>query len=233
MISIGLDDTDSLDSRGTNQLAKFLVRSVLADYRCLRIVRHQLFFDERIPYTSKNGSASIWLDEPADVDYENLFQLLSQAIRNDFVHGSDPGLCLTNHVPQSIVDFGQRCQQTIVTMEEATKLASTCGIRLAGLGGTNGGVIGALAAVGLAATNNDGRIVQLGNATDEISGVHPIARLSDCSVNVIDRTGATVSAGLVDVGKKLRPNLRNGRTVLFVEPIGSPRDAQWKALKVN
>jgi hypothetical protein len=39
---------------------------------------------------------------------------------------------------------------------------------------------------------------------------------------------------MVDVGKKLRPNLRGGRFVLFVEPAGADGDngAQWRAIKL-
>ena len=38
----------------------------------------------------------------------------------------------------------------LVTIDDALRVAQECGLLLQGLGGTNGGVIGALAAVGLA-----------------------------------------------------------------------------------
>ena len=56
MIYVGIDDTDTVDTPGTNQLAKALVMRLARDYECVSIVRHQLLFDPRIPYTSKNGS---------------------------------------------------------------------------------------------------------------------------------------------------------------------------------
>ena len=232
MILIGLDDTDTADSRGTNQLAKLLVRTVLADYHCLRIVRHQLLFDERIPFTSKNGSASIWLDGSPDVA-RSLFPRLREAMLGEYIVGSDPGLCLAADVPEPIVEFGLRCQQEIVTMGEAQRLAAVTGVQLAGLGGTNGGIIGALAAVGLAATNNDGRIVHTSHSNDELSGVQRVDLLQDYGVAVVDPSGREVRTGQVDVGKKLRPNLRDGRSVLFVEPVGSAPCELWRALKLH
>ena len=112
MIFIGLDDTDSPDSRGTNQLAKAIVRTVLSKHRCVRIVRHQLLLDDRVPYTSKNGSASIWLetdsDAAADHELDELFEKVRVAMLENFVDGSDPGLCITDNVPAEVISFGQR-----------------------------------------------------------------------------------------------------------------------------
>ena len=63
MIYVGIDDTDVLDTPGTNQLARALVKHVAGQCRCTLIVRHQLLDDPRVPYTSHNGSASV-LFEP-------------------------------------------------------------------------------------------------------------------------------------------------------------------------
>jgi hypothetical protein len=40
-----------------------------------------------------------------------------------------------------------------------------------------------------------------------------------------------VSRGVVDLGKRLRPNLRDGRTVLYVAP-GGAGEAEWIAQRV-
>ena len=61
MIYVGLDDTDTLDSPGTNQIAKAIVRDLADRFECVLILRHQLLDDPRVPYTSKNGSASVLL----------------------------------------------------------------------------------------------------------------------------------------------------------------------------
>jgi hypothetical protein len=62
MIFAGIDDTDTLDSPGTNHVARGIAAEVASAYQCLRIVRHQLLFDSRIPYTSKNSCCSLWFE---------------------------------------------------------------------------------------------------------------------------------------------------------------------------
>lgn len=284
MIHVGLDDTDILDTPGTNQLARALVREVANTYRCLRITRHQLLDDPRVPFTSHNGSASIllepvrkvawdsvpgmiaWDSVPSTVAWdsvpstrtgvssdgardgvpgygdgpspwlEELLARLRARMRQWFVPGSDPGLCVAAVVPAAVMDFGRRCQQELVDQASARALAAACGVHLEGLGGTEGGVIGALAAVGLSAGGNDGRIVQIGTWPDDLSGVQEIGTLETRGVTVQCReSGRGVRSGRVDVGKHLRPNLRGGRPVLFVQPVAdaSPEAAPWIALKLK
>lgn len=236
MIYIGIDDTDTAETRGTNQFAKLIVRSLADQYRCVWIVRHQLLFDRRIPYTSKNGSASIALEELTDEDIQALADRIEAIMRSDFIAGSDPGLCVTTgHLP-ALIAFGHRCQQEIVPQNDARALAASHNILLRGLGGTEDGVIGALAAVGLAMHGNDGRVVQRGNDSDEFSGRQSIAALQESGVTVRRHdNNQPVTTGYVDVGKKLRPNLRDRRFVLFVEPntTESADTTPWLALKLH
>ncbi len=236
MIFVGLDDTDIIGSRGTNQLAKQLAFLLRPRFRCLRIVRHQLLLDERVPYTSKNGSASIWLEPDQSHDIGELIESLRTEMRRAFIIGSDPGLCVTtDEVSSNIVKFGRRCQAEVVRAADAEQLAGECGLYLEGLGGTCGGVIGALAAVGLAATANDGRVVQWDAMDGELSGGQPMSEIMRRDVAVcVDSTDTIITAGTVDVGKKMRPNLREGRLVLFVSPpekLG--RDSHWVAQKLT
>ncbi|MCA8998996.1 MAG: hypothetical protein KDA80_18495 [Planctomycetaceae bacterium] len=231
MILLGLDDTDNEYSRGTNQLAKALARLLASDWRCERIVRHQLLEDERIPCTSKNGSASLLLEPRGDSCVEKVIETCREAMLVDFIEGSDPGLCVAAHVPREVIGFGHRCQQEIVTQQTALSLASACGIFLTGLGGTNGGLIGALAAIGLGAEGNDGRIVQWREFPDDLTGRVAISSVRDQDIDVRHHsTGQLVESGTVDLGKHLRPNLRDNRAVLFVEQIKGTRD-DYIALK--
>ena len=64
MIYVGIDDTDVRDSPGTNQLARHLIRHLPADYEPVVAIRHQLLVDPRVPYTSKNSSASLLFRSP-------------------------------------------------------------------------------------------------------------------------------------------------------------------------
>ena len=252
MILIGIDDTDSLESRGTNKLARELARRVSGEYRCRAIIRHQLLFDERIPFTSHNGSACLWLEardgEASETELSALYETLRAGMLADFIPGSDPGLCLAGHVPNVVTDWGRRCQREIVTQAEAHEIAERCGIRLEGLGGTNGGVIGALAAIGLTAEGHDGRIVQWEEWPDDLTGPTTVEQLAERGIEVralpVDAAGnlrpkrtdgIEVRSGLVEVGKHARPNLRDHQACLFVIP--SPPEArdwsEWTSLKLK
>ena len=234
MIYAGIDDTDLVGTPGTNQLARALVRRVAGRWRCVLILRHQLLEDPRVPCTSKNGSASILLAPEGDQAMEPLIGQLCAGMRAWFVPGSDPGLCVTAAVPDAIAEFGRRCQRELVSQQEARDLAARHRVHLEGLGGTEGGVIGALAAVGLAAGGNDGRVVHIGAWPDNLAGPQDLATLHARGVEVRSlQTGQPVTSGPVDVGKHLRPNYRQSRTVLFVQPaddIGSPG---WRAVRLT
>lgn len=234
MIYVGLDDTDVVDSPGTNQLARALVSQLAGRYRCRLIVRHQLLFDRRIPYTSKNSSASLQLEPQGGHDPDQLFAELRAAILAWCPTGSDPGLCIAESVPAEITEFGRMCQRAIVAQHEARRRAAACGIPLEGLGGTEDGVIGALAAVGLAASADDGRVVQIGRWPDDLTGWQPVATLAERDVVLrhID-SGEAIIEGLVDVGKRLRPNYRGDKVVLFVTHTEPASDGlpHWLAVR--
>ena len=66
---------------------------------------------------------------------------------------------MAEDVPQAVVEWGLRCQREFVKQSDARQIAAQHGIHLEGLGGTEDGVIGALAAIGLMATQNDGRVI--------------------------------------------------------------------------
>ena len=82
---MGIDDTDVVGSRGTNQLAKLLASSLAADLRCQRIVRHQLLDDPRVPRTTKNGSASVAVEPLGDGGLEDLAGRLRKGMLSWFV----------------------------------------------------------------------------------------------------------------------------------------------------
>jgi hypothetical protein len=234
MIYVGIDDTDTLDTPGTNQLARELARRVAQMCRTVLIVRHQLLSDPRIPCTSKNGAASLLLEPCGLLDRAELIGALREGMLAWFKEGSDPGLCVAAAVPDDVIAFGRRCQREIVAQSEARELAAATGLHLEGLGGTEGGVIGALAAVGLAATGNDGRVVQIGPWPDDLVGPQEIATLQERGVEVhCAATGAAVAHGTVDVGKRLRPNYRRGRVVLYANPVPADRrdGVCWEAIR--
>ncbi|MCC6491386.1 MAG: ABC transporter substrate-binding protein [Pirellulales bacterium] len=151
--------------------------------------------------------------------------------------GSDPGLCVVaGDAPPEVVEFGRQCQMHFMNQAHARALADRHSILLRGLGGTQDGVIGALAAVALASTADDGRVVYLGKAPVdhyEVSGVHDVLELRRLGIDDVRRidSGEPVAAGRVQISKRLRPNLRQGKIVLFVSPAAAP-EADWHAERV-
>jgi len=228
MLFIGLDDTDTLESRGTGHLARDIAAALAADYHVLGVTRHQLLMDPRVPCTKKNSCAAIVLDGDGDVDPAAVFERVRALMLADFQPGSDPGLCVTHDVPVAVTEFGRRVQLQLVTQEEARALASASAIPLAGLGGDQDGVIGALAAVGLAATGEDGRYVLVGRSR-ELSGLQPVSALLAAGVVAV-RTldGRPVTEGLVQADK-LRPARRGGQPIAFVEWTGD----SWRPMKLD
>lgn len=247
MILIGIDDTDVAGSRGTNQLAREIVRTISSNWRCIWIVRHQLLDDPRVPCTTKNGSASIALERrhpsvsenisvgnALSADTTELLNTCRTVMQNSFIDGSDPGLCLAEGTcPQAVVEWGDRCQREFVSRDQAILIALQNGIHLESLGGTADGVIGALAAVGLAARQNDGRIVQWGEWPDDLSNDQDVASVRMRNVRICDHSsGDEITQGTVNVGKHLRPNLRRGAAVLSVKPAIPRSIDMYQALKL-
>jgi len=217
---LGIDDTDNLESRGTGhrvrQLADWLAENQLASP--LGITRHQLLVDPGIPYTSHNSSAclSIETEKPDEVwEAAREFLLRESAI------GSDAGLCIAewNSISTEILDFGRRAKLEVLTMLAAEQTAARSKIKIEGLTGTHGGIIGALSAVGLHRAGNDGRFLWLPGLRDlkdkyqvrEICVKGHVDRI--CTVEHVDLTDETI----VDVGEWIRPILHGGKATLYVE----------------
>jgi tRNA(Ile2) C34 agmatinyltransferase TiaS len=224
-IFIGLDDTDNLESRGTGHLARTIADVLAVEYESLGVTRHQLSTDPRIPCTKKNSCAAILLEASQSVDLQVFFEKVAALVLADFQPGSDPGLCLTADVPIEVTHFGRRAQSELVTQQDARFLADQHGILLRGLGGTYDGVIGALAAVGLAACGEDGRYVQIGRIR-QLGEQATVDEVLAAGVSAVQTTeGEAVYSGKV-LTEKLRPARRGGRPVAVVEA----SDPDWLPL---
>ncbi|HWB13198.1 MAG TPA: hypothetical protein VG826_28490 [Pirellulales bacterium] len=234
MIFVGLDDTDTLDDPGTNQLARHIVRALSPEFDGELILRHQLLQDPRVPCTNKNGCASIRFRPRAQASTGELIERVRKLMLDWCPAGSDPGLCVAQSVSEEVVRWGRRCQGELVSQQEAHRVAEGSNAHLEGLGGSRDGVIGALAAIGLMATANDGRVIHLGSSEEdlfEITGIHPIEVIYSRGVSqiVCPQSGEVVRSGSIDVGKRLRPNYRDGKVVLFAAPAGPDL---WQAMRV-
>jgi tRNA(Ile2) C34 agmatinyltransferase TiaS len=228
MYIIGLDDTDNEQSRGTGHLARQIASALATDYPVLGVTRHQLLVDPRVPCTRNNSCAAIALGANGHLDLDALLNRVRALVLDDFQPGSDPGLCVARAVPAAVTEFGRRVQRQLVTQHDARSLAAAHGIPLVGLGGDEDGVIGALAAVGLAASGADGRYVMVGRSR-ELSGLQPVSAVLGAGVDAVQTVdGQPVHDGLVQTDK-LRPARRAGRPIAIVEWAGD----HWLPLKLD
>jgi len=217
---IGIDDTDNLETRGTGHRVRQLAQFLNGLAAPLAITRHQLLVVPEIPFTSHNSSACLVVEaEPAKEN--EILQASREFLLKESAPGSDAGLCLAdwNCVTPCIRAFGVRAKQVVLTQFEAEQTAIQDCVRLEGLTGTGGGIIGALAAVGLHHAGNDGRFLWLPGLRD-LKGRYPAREL--CTLGHIAAV-QTISGDtlppqtLVDVGEWVRPILRGGQAILLVE----------------
>ena len=229
-IFIGMDDTDNLTSPGTGHLARDIAAILCERFHIIGVTRHQLLFDVRVPMTAKNSANVIHLCRTEDLpSLDSLADDVAELMQDCFQPGSDPGLCVAegSALPPAIVEFGQRTKTSLVTAAEAQQLANTYQIILRPLGGDGGGVIGALAAAGLASSGNDGRFNQVGRIR-ELRGVLPVETIRAAgAARVQSIEGQVIQAGLVDTGERMRLALRDGQPVLLVEAV----NGRWRAVR--
>lgn len=228
MLYIGIDDTDTIDSRGTGRLARNIAGAISSKHKIFGVTRHQLFVHPDIPFTSHNSCAVIHI-EAASTAMDELFCFTKKLMMDDFVEGSDPGLAIaaTSQITPAVVAFGFDAKTIIVTQDRAREVAKNSGIRFEGLGGTQGGVIGAIAGVGLASLKNDGRFL-LKDKNRELAGTRSILEIINSGIDeVLTLQGKTVNDGKVQIPKNATPSFIQGKAVLFVEQ----HEGCWLALK--
>jgi hypothetical protein len=220
IIFIGVDDTDVRGSPGTGKIARGLAQ-YLADSGLgisLGVSRHQLLVSPLVKYTSHNSSKGIALrtDKATSAFYQPCISYLESC----FQPGADPGLCICdeNQATDDIVMFGQKAETTVLSKKEAMKMAAKNSILLRELGGDGSGVIGALAAVGLRASGNDGRLVDL-RGVREVRGTVSVAEIKHLTAieSVQDSEGRVVGDNeLIHTLNWIRPSLAGGKAVLRV-----------------
>ena len=114
LVYIGMDDTDTAESRGTGLLARNVAAELSRDYTILGVVRQQLLRDPRVPCTKNNSSKGLILEAPAGVDLETLAARVRGLMLSDFIPGSDPGLCVASEIPAEVIAFGARAPARVL-----------------------------------------------------------------------------------------------------------------------
>jgi len=228
-VYLGFDDTDTLYSNfGTGKLVRWFQKAMPKGCECLGVVRQQLFVCDEIPYTSHNSAACL-IAEMSEPDLLN--EVIERAVnhlKHYAVNGSDPGLCVATEFDSSmasLIDFGHFCTRAVSTQRQA--IAAAKKVHLSGHGGTNDGIIGAAAAVGLTVFGWSGRFIEFGNLRnlpDEVL----VSELNHKGIEVVSmERDANVPApkDTVITNGWLRPRLLGHLPVLFVSPQG---EGEWK-----
>jgi len=221
-IYIGFDDTDTADSdRGTGKLARWFEKELPEPCRLWGVVRQQLLLDPSIPYTTHNSSACAIVECSNSPVRDDLISRAARHIERHFIEGSDPGLCVTsedNPALLKLIEFGRTCTSRVVTQKETLQAAK--GSHLSGHGGSNDGIIGAAAGVGLTAQGWGGRFIEFGKLRDFPERVR-VSDLEGSGIVVvsIDRDARFPSPqDVIDTKGWLRPRLWGGRPALPVIP---------------
>jgi len=230
---IGIDDTDNQFTRGTGfrtrDLTKLLHQHKLGNVYA--ISRHQLYVHPEIPYTSHNSSACL------DIKTDNIEQLKAFStdyLKRESAEGSDVGLCIAPYqaVTERIVNWGHRAKKEILYQEEAYSIAKEENIYLEGFLGTKGGIIGALAGVGLRKYGNDGRFFWLsGKELREFNGIYKCSELLEASIfdQIISSNGQIIGPNdLIFVNEWLRPVMNNFKISVIVEPSLNEPEYEWR-----
>jgi hypothetical protein len=232
---IGIDDTDNLESRGTGhrarQLGMLLQERGLANLK--GITRHQLLVSPQIPYTSHNSSACL-VFEAVQENLASIQQTSREFLLADSASGSDAGLCIAwwEQANPILQNFGARAKVEVLTQAEAYQVAQAEGVFLESLTGTGGGVIGALAGIGLRAGGNDGRFLWL-SGIRELNGLFTLDDvLSKTGVEELCTLGGEVIplASVIRLGEWTRPVLRNHKAVLFMEEVFDNGQSEWRVI---
>jgi hypothetical protein len=119
-----------------------------------------------------------------------------------------------------VVAYGYDCTHCVSSQKRALKIAEH--IHLSGHGGTNDGIIGAVAAVGLTHSGWSGRFIELGNLREWpeqttvlellVKGIETVSLDRDARIPAPN--DAVITHGW------LRPRLMGHRAVLLVRPLG-------------
>jgi len=236
MIFVAIDDTDNINTRGTGRLSRNIAKVLSKKYPIKGIVRHQLLVHPDIPYTSHNGNAVIHIDIDLNKhrEFENytssndllkeIFEDTKKEMLDDFIEGSDPGLAVASdtQVSSSLIAYGIDAKEKVLTQDQGRELSKNLGILLEGLGGTEDGVIGAMAGIGLSSTYNDGRYLFVGKVRDLLGNQTVKSLLKSGIDEVVSIYGEPIKQdAVIKVGenKSLRPSPINNKVVLFVENI--------------
>lgn len=223
---VAIDDTDNLESVGTGELASILSETLYSKGwgRGGHVTRHQMLVHPDIPYTSHNSAMCF----PARLNdgCQGEFQAFAMDfLKRESASGSDPGLCIAEvdriDDPDTLIAYGHSAKNEVLVKDSAYDLATRLNVHLSEHGGTGQGVIGALAAVGLRMTGNDGRFKGHFKIKADNDVVSPAEIKRQTHVEVVKTLDGRILADHepVRLGKKVKAVLLDGRSTMLVSQI--------------
>lgn len=220
-IYLGIDDTNADGTPDTGEIAVAVATALARDFPVLGVTRHQLYRHDDIPATTGNVAFCIHIDESGNAVCEQAFASARELVSKHAAPGSNPGICVLSGdlvIPEISV-FAGDAKTCVLSLNEARIVARRAGLFVGGFG-TMQGLIGAVAAVGLAASGNDGVFVQRGTLCD-LAGTCTIDAVLAAGVDEVRTvSGAEVTDGAITFDGFPEPALEGGRAVLHVEPDG-------------
>lgn len=163
-ILICVDDTDDISKNTSTGKIAELIAKKLEDigYHIIEgVTRHQLFLDDKIPYTSHNSSMCIEAEADSD-KCEAVWSEAAEILKHHMAATADPGMAfcikesLSDNQKQQLILFGNRAKTEVLSLEQTRNQAERMGVRLEAFGKNGYGQIGALAGIGLRLSGNDG-----------------------------------------------------------------------------
>ncbi len=230
---VAFDDTDTLDcGRGTGKLARWFADEMPRGCKQIMVVRQQLLHSPEIPMTSHNSSLCCIIDAPDDSVRNELISRGIAHIKKHFFEGSDPGFCVAAETDdvKPLIEFGLKCTATKVKQSEAIKAAKQ--VHLSGHGGTNDGIIGAVAAVGLTYLGESGRIVDYADIRElpPQTTVGELRKRNIFPMSVNRHAEYIPDDHIVDNQESLRPHLWGKRLVV---PVMAFENSIWQTISVK
>jgi len=222
---IGIDDTDNPTSKGTGFLTRKLGKQIEKSNlgKVLNITRHQLFLSKKINYTNRNNSACI---EVATCNYDGLIAFCKDFVIRKSEKSAHPAVVFAKFesVSTEVIEFAAKAKKMIVTAKEAISLVKKNNFIMEIINRKNKGVIGALSAIGLRVTGNDGRVIWAkGFEIDGMKGTYMAGQVYyETHVDTIktaDGYKVPTNATINFDNKLIKPILEDNSVTLLVEEI--------------
>ena len=229
-IFIGIDDTDTQTSKGTGYLSRELAKQIESNNlgKVVNITRHQLFISDKIKYTNRNNSACI---EVLTSQKDSLILFCREMVLSTTHPESQPVIVYADakSVAQNIIDFGCKAKTSIIKINEAIKLAEESGLVIDVLRSDKNGIIGAIAAIGLRTTGNDGRAIWVnGYEINGLTGTYMVgevySRTHVDAIKTIDGYKIPTNASINFENKRIQPVLKDNTITFLVEEINNDQN---------